>query len=315
MSEPFMAARPSCVQNSYGAQTGNTPDFQPPAIIGRQFNGKVIGQRLADGYLDATAMCKANGREWSGYERNGGTSEFINALSLSLQICRDSLIVSKPGRPDRGGGTWVHPQIGYHCAQWCSPAFAVQVTEWIHDIKTQGYATAPGVSLNTEPPPKAAKPRLPSPNAVFRDYMRTMKMIGFSASEAALAANRATVADTGKDILETAGVKALSAPTGSPHLSPSDIGAELASLTGGAVLSGQKVNSLLMRYGFQKKGATKATPWVPTEKGDPFKEWTVTGKKHRDGSSVNWLRWKADIVPALVAAMSATPSTDTTIQH
>ncbi|SMF90888.1 KilA-N domain-containing protein [Azospirillum oryzae] len=225
------------------------------------------------------------------------------------------MIISKPGRPGRGGGTWGHPQVGYHFAQWCSPAFAVQVTEWIHDIKRQGYATATGVSLNTEPPPKAAKPRLPSPNAVFRDYMRTMKMIGFSASEAALAANRATVADTGKDILETAGVKALSAPAGSPHLSPSDIGAELASLTGGAVLSGQKVNSLLMRYGFQEKGATKATPWVPTEKGDPFKEWTVTGKKHRDGSSVNWLRWKADIVPALVAAMSATPSTDTTIQH
>ncbi|AWJ86302.1 hypothetical protein TSH58p_22540 (plasmid) [Azospirillum sp. TSH58] len=70
--------------------------------ITRTFNGTPIGQR-DDGYLNATAMCKANGKEWSGYERNVGTEEFIRELSLSLQICRDSLIVSKPGRPDRGG--------------------------------------------------------------------------------------------------------------------------------------------------------------------------------------------------------------------
>lgn len=160
-------------------------------------------------------------------------------------------------------------------------------------------------------------PRLPSPNTVFRDYMRTMKMLGFDASEAALAANRATVAETGKDILETAGVKALVAPSGSPHLSPSDIGAELAALTGGPVLSGQKVNTLLLRYGFQEKGASKAAPWMPTEKGERFKHWTVTGKKHSDGTSVNWLRWNASIVSELAAVMAAeshSPSVQT-IQH
>ncbi|WP_211103015.1 ORF6N domain-containing protein [Azospirillum sp. B21] len=45
MSEPFMAARPSCVQNSYGAQTGNIPN-----IIA--FNGVPVmtTERLAHAY-------------------------------------------------------------------------------------------------------------------------------------------------------------------------------------------------------------------------------------------------------------------------
>ena len=30
-------------------------------------------------------------------------------------------------------GTWVHPRVALNLAQWCSPAFAVKVTEWLYD--------------------------------------------------------------------------------------------------------------------------------------------------------------------------------------
>lgn len=113
--------------------------------VTRHFNDVAIGQR-ADGYLNATAMCKAARKKWNDYSRQDGSDAFLNALSAKTGIPvierNQGLVQSR-----QGTGTWVHPQVAYHLAQWCSPAFAVQVTEWIHDIRTQGYATAPGVEM------------------------------------------------------------------------------------------------------------------------------------------------------------------------
>lgn len=122
---------------------------KPPATVTRRFNDVAIGQRL-DGYLNATAMCKAAGCEWKAYNRLGGTAAFLEELAGSVKISTDLLVQSVTAGPNAGRGTWVHPQVGYHLAQWCSPAFAVQVTEWIHEIKTHGYATAPGVDLDLD---------------------------------------------------------------------------------------------------------------------------------------------------------------------
>ncbi len=36
-------------------------------MINHDFHGIVIHQRSSDGYLDATAMCKANGKRWFNY--------------------------------------------------------------------------------------------------------------------------------------------------------------------------------------------------------------------------------------------------------
>jgi hypothetical protein len=30
-------------------------------------------------------------------------------------------------------GTWVHPQVAIHLAQWCSAEFAVKVSQWVYD--------------------------------------------------------------------------------------------------------------------------------------------------------------------------------------
>ncbi|TWA73977.1 KilA domain-containing protein [Azospirillum brasilense] len=114
--------------------------------ITRTFNGTPIGQR-DDGYLNATAMCKANGKEWKHYNENAGTADFIAELSRSVGIPADLLVATVTTGPNAGRGTWVHPQVAYHLAQWCSPAFAVQVTEWIHDIRTKGYAALPGADI------------------------------------------------------------------------------------------------------------------------------------------------------------------------
>ena len=111
------------------------------ALITRRFNDVKIGQRLSDGYLNATAMCKANGKEWSNYRQNGVAEDFLDALERSLGIPRNHLVTSITKGPNAERGTWVHPQVAYHLAMWCSPTFAVKVTEWLLDLHTQGFAT------------------------------------------------------------------------------------------------------------------------------------------------------------------------------
>ena len=40
---------------------------------------------------------------------------------------------SKATGPYAERGTWVHPKVALNLAQWCSPAFAVKVTDWLYD--------------------------------------------------------------------------------------------------------------------------------------------------------------------------------------
>ncbi len=108
-----------------------------PVILPRQIDGQTIGQRQTDGYVNATELCKAARKKWSHYWGNDSTREFIQALAKSTGIPADSLVEAQSGR---GGGTWVHPQVATHLAQWLSPRFAVAVSEWVLDILTTGRA-------------------------------------------------------------------------------------------------------------------------------------------------------------------------------
>ncbi|PGH58020.1 hypothetical protein CRT60_08665 [Azospirillum palustre] len=301
-----MGAEPPHVQNSSGTI---------PTVIDRQFNGKVIGQRLADGYLNLTAMGKATGKQPSHYLENAGTAAFLDELSLSLGIPRDSLIISKPGRPGRGGGTWGHPQVGYHFAQWCSPAFAVQVTEWIHDIRTKGFVAASGMTI--QPPVAAPRLRSQSHSSMFRDLQRTYQNAGLLLTDAANAANRAVLSLTGIDILAAGGIVLSGAPPAPPHdvpalaapdhpryLTVTNIGVEIGVRTGTA-LKARAVNQALKDHGFQVKGGTTATPWMPTEKGKPYAKFVEAEKSGEHGGTANHLTWKWEVIGELLTAMNA----------
>lgn len=68
-------------------------------------------------------MCKANGKQWSGYFRTDRATQYLEALSSSLQIRIDELYQVKEG--GNGGGTWVHHQVALDLARWISADFAV----------------------------------------------------------------------------------------------------------------------------------------------------------------------------------------------
>jgi hypothetical protein len=109
------------------------PFPQHLSIIIHSFNQIDIGQRVTDGYVNATAMCKAAGKEWSHYRENKTTKEFLDALAPVLGIPRTDLTQTIQGGEPSRQGTWVHPRVAIHLAMWCSPEFAVQVTGWVEE--------------------------------------------------------------------------------------------------------------------------------------------------------------------------------------
>jgi hypothetical protein len=83
-----------------------------------------------DGYVNATAMCKANGKHLPHYLANGRTGEYLQALSGSVGIPTDLLKVSIGTGPNHLRGTWIHPRLAVDLARWISPAFAVWMDGW-----------------------------------------------------------------------------------------------------------------------------------------------------------------------------------------
>jgi hypothetical protein len=119
-------------------QSPETGDFMAEfqialPLVQYELAHEVIHQRVRDGYVNATAMCKAAEKAWADYNRLGSTQAYLVALSADMGIPITELVQSiRGGSPDLQG-TWVHPQIAIHLAQWLSPEFAVKVTKWVFD--------------------------------------------------------------------------------------------------------------------------------------------------------------------------------------
>lgn len=95
-------------------------------IVFHTANNLPVGQRQDDGYLNATAMCKAQKRKIAEWLRLGSTLELVAALAKNLN---ESLILKgdkyfglievKRGSPTQGGGVWIHPELAPHLEKWC----------------------------------------------------------------------------------------------------------------------------------------------------------------------------------------------------
>lgn len=112
--------------------TDSSPDSQL-MLVPHTYQGALISQRATDGYINATAMCKAAGKKWNDYYRLGTTQAFLAALSPVTGIPATELAQSIQGGSPELQGTWIHPQVAIHLAQWLSPEFAVKVTEWVYE--------------------------------------------------------------------------------------------------------------------------------------------------------------------------------------
>lgn len=100
-------------------------------FIDRLADTDIVPQRITDGYFNATAMCKSVGKKINDYGRLATTQAFINELSSETGIPASGLVQIVKGGEPHLQGTWVHPQVAIHLAQWLSPKFAVLVSKWV----------------------------------------------------------------------------------------------------------------------------------------------------------------------------------------
>lgn len=102
-------------------------------LIKHEEQNEIIYQRIKDGYVNATAMCKAAGKQMGHYGQLSSTKAFLKELSSDIGIPISELVqIIKGGTPEFQG-TWVHPQVAIHLGQWASPKFAVLVSKWVFD--------------------------------------------------------------------------------------------------------------------------------------------------------------------------------------
>ena len=116
-----------------------------PALVSRSWNCTPISRRTTDGYVNATAMCKANNKQWSKYRESDRCQIYLDALAETSEIRMFDLIESRQGQ---GGGTWVHPQVAVYLARWISAPFAVWMDGWFLESLQQ----AQPAPVETPPP-------------------------------------------------------------------------------------------------------------------------------------------------------------------
>ena len=66
-------------------------------FIKHEIDNQLVFQRNVDGYINATAMCKAAGKLWGHYFENKATKEFLKELSSVMGIPITALVCTIQG--------------------------------------------------------------------------------------------------------------------------------------------------------------------------------------------------------------------------
>ena len=96
---------------------------------------------ITDGYINATKLCKNNGKEFYHYKENQTTKDFIKQLERLLGIPSNLLIRTVTTGPNNLRGTFTHPLISIHLAQWISAETAVYVSDLVFRFNTGQITT------------------------------------------------------------------------------------------------------------------------------------------------------------------------------
>lgn len=82
------------------------------------------GRTIPKGYVNATQMSKANGKNWSDYWRTKKAQSFANRLSTALNNCSPCIIIEGGSEKDIQGA-WVHIDLAMHLSISLSDDFAL----------------------------------------------------------------------------------------------------------------------------------------------------------------------------------------------
>ena len=85
-----------------------------------------------NGYVNASKLCNSAGKRYAKWIQNNVAKDLINELKSADRIRSPLFINVIKGRYDTRG-TYVHPKLIVHIASWCSPKYALMVSDIVNE--------------------------------------------------------------------------------------------------------------------------------------------------------------------------------------
>jgi hypothetical protein len=275
----------------------------------RAWNGTPITRRTTDGFVNATAMAKASGKQWSSYRETDRASTYIEALSRNTEIRVTSLYIAKPGE-----GTWIHPRLAVDFARWISADFAVWMDTWFIE-EISGISRVQDTQVPALPPTHQA-------DTEFALFMSDVVGKAGGDPKESLAVSFTVLARKHpeyKDLflenqrLLCPAKESFGTPTQVLELLEKELGADTVERLTTMAKDGELisrndkrllVNAILCNRGLQfKTGVCRrgAAPYAPTTEGAKYaREETRPAQYADDGAWVPQLLWKLDTTVNLI---------------
>lgn len=136
-----------------------------PLVLTDETGNAINIEIRPDGYVNATKLCQAIGKEWKNYYKSSGTGCFLEELSKYEKIpvaFRPVPFGAGQISPRTGTGalvhigisrtqnTWVHPDVAIHLAQWASPRFGVAVSRLVRRYQMGQVTTQESINASVD---------------------------------------------------------------------------------------------------------------------------------------------------------------------
>ena len=102
-------------------------------MLKRIFNCDIV-IREEDGYINIGKICASHGKNFQHWVENNQTKSMLTELSSRY----DDVQWIETSRSKNRHGTYVHPIIALHVAQWISPQTTVNMLGWMFELVLTG---------------------------------------------------------------------------------------------------------------------------------------------------------------------------------
>ena len=92
-----------------------------------------------DGYVNVTKICQAAGKRLQHYKDRAENKHFLDRYIALTRIRANAIfeVIQGGNLANVEQGTFAHPDIAIHIAQWCSADFSIQVIMWIKELRIE----------------------------------------------------------------------------------------------------------------------------------------------------------------------------------
>jgi hypothetical protein len=99
----------------------------------------IAGHYIPKGYVNATAMCKANGKQLKRYNESSSAKAYREAFLKSVAFSDLPPTIEIDSGSNAFRGTWMHPTMTFDLARWISAEFAVWCDEVLRHVIDNDY--------------------------------------------------------------------------------------------------------------------------------------------------------------------------------